>query len=218
MLSNARIRLSVLALLSGLLPAAAIAQELTVYGGGALQYYTKNDDGPSKSDLNAYIELEYNGFYGGIWGEVTDLEAANEINLYLGYRGSSGKISYDLNYYYYIYPETPAGEDYDYGELNLYADYALTDAFAVGVDLYHQPDSKDNAAYLVATWYATDKLTLDASYGRYEYLGERSNEWEFGVGYMVTDEFGVELRYYNGQDYDDSLRLQLSWDTTLFSR
>lgn len=28
----------------------------------------------------------------------------------------------------------------------------------------------------------------------------------------------VGLRYYDGQDYDDYLRLQLSWDTTILTR
>lgn len=198
----------------GFVPASA--QDLTLYGGTALQFHTKNDDGPKKIDLNAYLELEYRGLYGGIWGEVTDWEDYSEVDLYLGYRGEVGKFSYDVNYYYYIYTETPS--DDDYGELGLSLGYAVTDSFSLGADVYHQPESKDNSAYVTASFYPTAKLWLDASFGRYEVAGDGANEWEIGVGYMIGDETSVDLRYYDGQDYDDYLRLQLKWDTTFLTR
>ena len=31
-------------------------------------------------------------------------------------------------------------------------------------------------------------------------------------------EFEIDLRYYNGEEYDDYFRLQLAWDTTLLTR
>lgn len=39
-----------------------MAQDLSIYGGTALQYHTKNDDGPKKIDLNGYLEMEYAAF------------------------------------------------------------------------------------------------------------------------------------------------------------
>ncbi len=204
-------------LVAGLIAAApAVAQDLSLYGGTALQYHTKNDDGPKKIDLNGYLELEYKGLYGGVWAELTDWDDYTEVDLYLGYRGEAGQFSYDVNYYYYIYTETPS--DDDYGELGASVGYALTDVFSLGAEAYHQPESGDNSAYLTASLAATDRLSLDVSWGRYQTAGDWANEWEVGVGYALGDETAVELRYYDGQDYDDYLRLQLTWDTTILTR
>ena len=210
--------LSRLALLTGLAVVplgSAQAQDLAIYGGAALQYYTKNDDGPSKSDLNGYVELEYGGLYGGVWVELSDWDDATEVDYYIGYRGEVAQLSYDVNYYYYAYPEVDPNADY--GELGLVLDYALTDSFSIGTEIYHQPDLTGHSAYLTAAYAPNDKLSFDLSWGRYYYEsgGQGYNEWEAGVGYMIGEETGLELRYYNGQEYDDYVRLQLSWDTTL---
>lgn len=213
---NSLVRLPI-CLVAGLLASApALAQDLSLYGGTALQYYTKNDDGPKKIDLNGYLELDYRGFYGGVWAELTDWDDSTEVDLYLGYRGEAGQFSYDVNYYYYIYTETPS--DDDYGELGLSLGYAVSDVFSLGAEAYHQPESGDNSAYLTASLAPWDKVGLDASYGRYQSAGDWANEWEVGLRYALGDETALDLRYYDGEDYDSYLRLQISWDTTILPR
>ncbi|SEC81415.1 hypothetical protein [Rhodobacter sp. 24-YEA-8] len=194
---------------------AAAAQDLSLYSGTALQYYTKNDDGPSKSDLNAYLELDYSGAYAGIWAEVTNWEDYNEVDLYLGYRGEAGRLSYDANYYYYIYPDV---DDADYGELGLVLDYALTDTFSIGTELYTQPESGNGSAYLTAALAAGDRFGFDVSWGKNDEGFGTYAEWEIGGSYAISDEVSLGLRYYNGEAYDNYFRLELAWNTTLLTR
>lgn len=191
------------------------AQELNLYGGAALEYYTKNDDGPSKTDLNGYLELDYNGLYGGIWAELTDWDDYNEVDLYFGYRGESGQLSYDISYYYYVYPDV---DDADYGEIVLALGYNATDTFGIGFEVYHDPESGNGSAYINPWITVGDKLTFDTYWGKYDEGFGSFSEWELGVKYALTDEVSLGLRYYDGEEYDDYIRLQLAWDTTLFTR
>lgn len=193
----------------------AQAEDLNLYGGTALQYYTKNDDGPSKSDLNGYLELDYRGAYIGAWAEITNWEDANEVDLYFGYRGEAGRLSFDVNYYYYVYPEVKGG---DYGELGLVLGYGLTDQFTIGTELYTQPKTGNGSAYLTAAMLFGDQFGLDATWGKYDEGYGSLSEWEVGGYYMLSDEVSLGLRYYNGEDYDDYFRLELAWNTTFLTR
>ena len=50
--------------------------------------------------------LEYaaeSGVYGGIW--ATNETGGHETDLYLGYGGEAGSVSYDISYWEYLYPE-----------------------------------------------------------------------------------------------------------------
>lgn len=89
-----------------------------------------------------------------------------------------------MNYYYYIYPETPKGDDY--GELRQALAMPSTMSSLWG-EVYHQPESGDNSWYLTAGRRTTDKLSLDASWGRYQTAGDWASEWEIGVGYALGD-------------------------------
>jgi len=207
------IRTLTAALTVSVLAMPAAAQEFALYGGAALQYNAYEDD--PKTDLNGYLEAEYGGFYGGIWAEVSDQSAANEIDLYVGYRGEAGALSYDVSYTRYLYPND--GGDCC-GELGLVLGYAVTDQLSLGTELYIDPDNETGSAYLTFDMAATEKLSVSGSVGFYEAGYGRYNEWDIGVGYALGEETSVELRYYEGEEYDGYLRLQLAWDTTILPR
>ena len=44
------------------------------------------------------------GFYGGVWVSSGDGTAGTEYDLFAGYGGSAGEVSYDIQYVSYIYP------------------------------------------------------------------------------------------------------------------
>jgi len=205
--------LSVALALSGLaLPAAA--QELTVYGGAALQFHAY-PDADTKSDLNGYIELEASGFYAGIWGETSSESLANEVDLYLGYRGEAGALSYDVSYTRYFYPND--GGDCC-GEVGLVLGYAVSDRVTLGTEFYVDPANDTNSAYLTFDVAATDQLSISGSAGTYDAGFGRFSEWDMGVGYALGEETSLELRYYKGEEYEGYVRLQLAWDTTILPR
>lgn len=205
--------LPVALILSGLaLPVAA--QDFTVYGGAALQF-TAYPDSETKSDLNGYVELEFSGVYGGIWAETSSQSDANEVDLYLGYRGEAGALSYDVNYTRYFYPND--GGDCC-GEIGLVLGYAVTDQISLGTEFYVDPVNDTNSAYLTFDVAATDQISISGEYGTYDEGFGRFGEWDLGVGYALGEETSLELRYYKGEEYDGYVRLQLAWDTTILPR
>ena len=200
------------------LPAAA--QDLYVYGGAKLEFLL--EPGGAGSDnattLSTYVELEKSGFYVGLYGAIANDSTANEVDVYLGYRAeTAGGISYDIGYSRYIYPND--GGDCC-GEITLSLGTPLGDKFAASLDLAYDPEASLGNAYLGLEFYATDKITLSANYGTYEVDGAGSEqEWDIGVGYALTDEAAVDLRFYDGTDYADSyVGLAITFDTTLLSR
>jgi hypothetical protein len=194
----------------------AIAQDLIVFGGAELEYSVEPDGQGSDdtAELSAYLEAEKNGFYGGIWAMVANESASDEIDLYVGYRGATeGGLDYDFAYTRYIYPND--GGDCC-GELSLGLGYALGESLYPSFDVYIDPENSVGSAYVGLEYYVDDKWTLSANYGVYETEGAPSEqEWDFGVGYALGEETAVDVRYYDGSDYDGYLGLSLTWDTTI---
>ncbi|WP_333816449.1 TorF family putative porin [Tabrizicola sp.] len=207
-----RIALAALALTAG----SAGAQDLSLYGGGELEF-AFDEDGPdtgTNSYLSAYLELESRGFYAGIWGQVADDALADEVDLYLGYRTTlASRIGYDIGYIRYLYPNDVG----DYGELTLGLEAPAGDKLSLSLDLAYDPENKLGNAYVGAAFAASDKLELSANYGIYEVAEAPSEtEWDIGATWALTDELGVDLRYYDGSEYLGSyIGVSLAWDTTL---
>lgn len=200
--------------------APAAAQDFFVYGGAELEFLLEPNgaDSDNINTLDAYIELEKAGFYIGLFGEISSDEIADEVDVYLGYRGeTSGGFSYDIGYSRYIYPND--GGDCC-GEITLSLGTPLGDKFGASLDLAYDPEASLGNAYMGLEFYATDQITISANYGTYEVDGAGSEqEWDFGAGYALTDEVAIDLRYYDGSEYVDSyVGLALTFDTTIFSK
>jgi hypothetical protein len=194
----------------------AVAQDLSVFGGAELEF-TVEPDGPGSdnvSNASAYIEAEKAGFYGGIWAQLSSDTVADEVDLYAGYRSATaGGLDYDIAYTRYYYPNDGGN---CCGDLSLSLGYAVGDTLYPSTDIYYDPETGVGSAYVGLEYYVADKWTLSANYGVYETDGAPSEqEWDFGVGYALGDETSVEVRYYDGSDYDSYLGLKLNWDTTL---
>ncbi|MGQ0566325.1 MAG: hypothetical protein ACT4OK_14815 [Gemmobacter sp.] len=187
-----------------------------VTGGMSLEFTDGEygrDTGTSVS-VDAYLEAEVNGFYLGVYGEMTDEESDDEVNLYLGYRSElASGLSWDVGYTRYYYPND--GGDCC-GEVTLGLYQPLGDSFALGLDLAWDPDAEIGNAYVYGEYYVSDKWTLSANWGVYEVEEAPSEqEWDFGAGYAITDKTALDLRWYDGSEYDGYVALLISFDTTL---
>lgn len=203
-------------LMIGALPASS--QDVVVYGGAELEYLL-SPDGSGSADTTAfstYVEAEANGFYLGFSGEIADDNLANEITAYLGYRRDlDSGLSYDLSYTQYYYPNDGGA---CCGEILLSLGHTLGDKASVSLDLYHVPDDSTSSAYVGAAYDFSDAWNGSINFGVYEVAGAGSEtEWDIGATYAVSDEVGVDVRYYDGSDYVDGyFGLSLTYDTTLF--
>jgi uncharacterized protein (TIGR02001 family) len=205
-----------LALAASVAPGLATAQSVTVYGGGAIEYLAEpgGADGGDSLTIEGYVEGEVSGFYLGAWGQVNTVSDANEINLYFGYRRTlDSGFDYDLNYTRYIYPND--GGDCC-GEIGLTLGQTIGDQIYVSAEGYWDPEAELGSGYLSAEFYPADRVTVGASWGVYNVDGAADEqEWELGVTYSLTDQTAVDLRYYDGSEYDSYIGLNLSFDTTL---
>lgn len=191
---------------------------LALNAGGAveLSYGEYGEDEGSSLSGEVYVEGELNGFYAGIWALVTDQQDDNEVDLSLGYRNErESGFSYDLGYSRYYYPND--GQDCC-GEVTLGLFSPFGDTFGAGIDFAYDPENEVGNAYIYGEYYATDVWTVSATYGSYEVVDAASEtEWDFGATYAVNDEVGVDLRWYDGTEYDGYFAVALAFDTTIFS-
>jgi uncharacterized protein (TIGR02001 family) len=197
-------------------PAAAqTAPPVIVTGGISLEFahdeYGKGTGASVSAD--GYVEAEIDGFYLGVYGMVTDERTDDEVDLYLGYRRDlDSGFSYDIGYTRYVYPND--GGDCC-GEVTLGLFAALGERLGLGLDLAYDPEARLANAYLHAEYGANERWTLSANYGVYEVEDAPSEqEWDIGAVFTLSDETALDLRWYDGSDYDGYLALAVSFDTT----
>ncbi|ODT89382.1 TorF family putative porin [Phenylobacterium sp. SCN 70-31] len=162
-------------------------------------------------------------FYLGAWvsnvdfGDSTDAE----FDLYAGFTPQVGAISMDLGVYYYGYIDAPSGSDSDYFEFKVAGSIPLGPA-TLGGAVWYSPNSYggvDNATYFEVngSYSIGEKLSLSAALGRQLFDGPGDyTTWNAGIGYALTDNIGVDLRYHDtnrhrfGKLYDSRVTLGLS--------
>jgi uncharacterized protein (TIGR02001 family) len=93
-----------------------------------------------------YLEFTYGIAYFGIWGSNIDSGAYGpwEVDLYAGIRPKTGPVSWDLGVLYYMYGDRTQGgnfgEDLDYVEFQVIANWAVNDNLTLGGKFYYTPD------------------------------------------------------------------------------
>lgn len=198
-------------------PGAALAQGLTVYGGGAIEFLSEGGgaDGGDNQSIEGYVEGEISGFYLGVWAQANSVRSANEVDLYFGYRNAlDSGFDYDFFYYRYYYPND--GGDCC-GEIGFTLGQTIGDSAYVWTEAYWDPQNELGSAYVGAEFYPADKIAIGGLWGVYNVDGAPdAQEWELGVTYDLTDRSAVDLRWYDGSEYDGYIGLNLSFDTTLF--
>jgi hypothetical protein len=214
--SEVVMRLAIFSLaLSALLPALpAAAQDLSVYAGLGLTVDNAEDD--TNTDLNLYVEGDFRGIYFGLSGDVVSVTDGNYVDVYLGYRNElDSGFSYDLSYDETLYPSDSAS---NYSTVALSLGMPLGDVAAVYFDASYYPDDESSDGYVTADYYLGDKITLTASIGLINYAeggGPTVMDYELAASYQISEKTSATLHYYDGDDYDGYIALDLNWDTTL---
>ena len=132
------------------------------------------------------------GAYAGIW--TTTETGGHETDLYLGFGGEAGGVSYDVSYWKYLYNEDCTDTSCDSGD-NALAEYVLSVGFdPVTFTMYMNADaatSDDEYNY----------YTLDAAFGKFNV---QYGVWDFNaagannyshitVSYAATDELSFAV-------------------------
>jgi uncharacterized protein (TIGR02001 family) len=143
------------------------------------------------------------GFYLGTWVSNVDFgdDTNYEWDIYAGYGGEVGDISYDLNTIYYAYPD---GEDLDFWELGGSVSYSVA---TVGLQYTIDKDVGDSGDIYYYGGLAFDlpqEFGLGLTLGHYDF--EESGDythWQVSLSKDAGD-FGEFSLNYDDTDVDDS--------------
>lgn len=183
-------------------PGLAAAQELKFSGGATIasKYVADGIEQTKGIAVQPWIEGEINGFYFGAWMSNVDKALLGgdsvETDLYFGYRGEVGILSYDVGYTRYYYNKSGNC----CGDLILSMGVAATDKLGLGLKIKHNPSSSTNPAkqsnLSVSADYAfTDQFSMGATYGKVTKGGMKY--WSVGGSYAINDAFGIGLTWYD---------------------
>lgn len=110
------------------------------------------------------------GFYVGTWvGDITWDGASYELDVYGGYAGEAGAMSYDVGYIQYMYPDKTT--DADFGEV-----YVTLGTGPVSVSYYYEVDNDDGSVD------SGDNTYLSLDYGM-----DLSDDWGLSLHYGIYD-------------------------------
>ena len=147
------------------------------------------------SSFSGGIDVSYDsGFYAGTWvGDVNYDGASYELDVYGGYAGESGSLSYDVGYIQYMYPNKTT--DGDFGEM-----YVTLGTGPVSVSYYYEVDN--------------DVSTIDSGDNTYlslDYSTDLSDDWGLSLHYGIYEIDG------NTADYDEQIDMSLTLSKGDFS-
>lgn len=164
-----------------------------------------NSDGPA---LQAYLEPSYGMFYAGVWASTVDLDPDDvEIDLYVGIRPQFGDLSLDIGYVRYLYDNTGDCCGEIYGK----ADYAFTDAFSAGVELYFDPENDTTYGVVGAEVGLPYDFTLSGGVGTWF---EDDMDWNVGLSYTFEDMITIDARYHDSDHSPARFVASLSFDSS----
>lgn len=170
---------------------------------------TQTDDDPA---IQGYVELGYNIFYLGAWASNVSFGGASdtEIDFYGGIRPEFGKLSLDLGFAQYYYPNDPN----DYGEAYIKGSYAFTDSFSLGAEYYHEVYADTNWANLTTEIALPEDFTFSGKVG-FDFGYADRQAWDAGISRTFFDTVTADLRYYDANDDAARIVFSLSFDTSL---
>ena len=151
-----------------------------------------------ESSFSGGIDISTDGgFYAGTWvGDVKDTAgtgASYELDVYAGYAGETGSISYDVGYIQYMYPDVDA--DQDFGEV-----YVGLGTGPVSVTYYYEVDNDDGAVD------SGDNTYLSLDYGM-----DLGDDWGLSLHYGIYEKDG------NPAQYDEQIDMSLTLSKGDFS-
>lgn len=161
--------------------------EVTANVGAASNYLWR---GVSLSNEGAAVSggVDYShaaGAYAGLWTSSEGASGSGETDLYVGYAGEAGDISYDVGYVSYMYPQTTPSADFS----EIY--------FSVGYEFaeFFYANSSDLE---LGTGEGSDYMALTLSYDKYSFVygdygfDDSTNDYShFDLSVALTDELSL---------------------------
>ena len=207
-----------IALSTGLLLSGSALAEVTGNIGATSNYLWR---GVSQTDNGAVVQggidnAADSGFYVGGWASNVDFGDGTtyELDIYAGYGGNiTEDLSYDINYLYYAYPDSPGSVDF--GEVTVglawkWLDVSYSHTVNGGDDIAAEPSDSTDMMYAQAnlTFPLTEKLSLGLHYGYSD--GDVIMSWfdtdsysEYNVSLSADTDYGTVSFTASDTDLDE---------------
>lgn len=193
------------ALALGTAAQAADAPEFSFNVGAASDYVFRGfSQTDSKAQIYGGADMGIGIFYAGTWLSNVDFgDSTNmEYDLYAGFKPTLGPVAMDVGVIRYGYTNQSAGADLDFWEAKVAGSVAAGKG-TVGAAVYYTPENFNQTGQAVyyelnGSMPVTDKLSVSGAVGHQSLEGPLDYEtWNLGVGYALTEKFGVDLRYWD---------------------
>jgi uncharacterized protein (TIGR02001 family) len=187
-------------------PASAQSDVSVAYNVGIVSDYVFRGASQTNEDpaIQGGVDVTAGSFYVGAWASNVDFgdDTDAEIDVYGGYRTEAAGYALDFGVVSYWYAGEPDGADYNYVEFKAAASRAIGPA-TLGAAVYYSPDffGIDEAATYAeanAAFSPADKWTISGAVG-HQWLDVTDDytTWNVGVGYALTDNLSVDVRYHD---------------------
>lgn len=155
------------------------------------------------------LDLTCGRFYLGVWGSGINFGNGTEIDIYGGFKSSTGPINWDIGFIYYSYPGAPSFLDLDYVEFKLGASGDIWKGGTLGATVFYSPEFTLGTG---ETWtvegtfsQALPKLgmfspTFSATVGHISFQDFDVLDytyWNVGVAFGFHEKWSLDVRYWD---------------------
>ena len=185
------------ALSLAILPSAGAAQDVAVSFGATLttDYISRGlSETGGRPAIQPFVEVGVGGFYAGVWASNVRFGDGSgdrvEVDLYAGFAGSAGALSYDIGYARYFYNRS--GDCC--GEILLGLELDAPFGAQFGTDLAYDHTDRNWAASVGAGYMFPTGLNVSAEAGRVQ---RSHNFWNVGAGMDLKPQTSVDVRLHD---------------------
>ncbi|MGY6411876.1 MAG: TorF family putative porin [Alkalilacustris sp.] len=184
------------ALAVALLPSAVSAQQVDLSFGATVtsDYISRGlSQTGGRPAVQPFVEVGVGGFYAGVWASnvrFPDSRDRVEVDVYAGFAGVAGPVSYDIGYARYIYNRS--GDCC--GEILLGLELDAPFGARFGTDLAYDHRARNWAGSVGAGYVFPGGVNVSAEVGREQ---GSHNFWNVGAGLDLNPQTSVDLRVHD---------------------
>lgn len=177
-----------------------------------LYLWRGQDLGNGAAAVSGDLTISSGGAYGGVWASSGDTTYGQEYDLFVGYGGEMGEVSYDVSIWSYVYPGSDAangeGNTFDLTELIIGLGYGGA-SFS-----YYYPlagDGNDDYSYITLGYGMGD---YSATVGIADDEGSEADYVHVDLSYAYNDAVSFTLSKIVDMEedaYDDDLKVVVSY-------
>lgn len=192
-------------------PTTASAETTANIGVSNMYLWRGQNLSPTGGVVSGGLDYSHeSGAYAGLW--TTSETDGHETDLYLGFGGEAGGLSYDISYWEYLYPEDGKLEESNLSEVVVSAGYSMITATAyISVDDEFAGASDDWVYYTVGA----DVGRFNVTYGQWTGL-DANNYSHVTASFAATDDLSLSISVAQEDDVniEEDPLFAVSWGQT----